>query len=131
MSSAQSALRQPTSQVSAWLTMARVSNSPTVASNVLAGAALSRNFDNAAAIGMLAVAMVVFYTAGMLLNDVCDYGWDLAHRPDRPLVTGAISRPAALGATVALFALGGALLWLVSPRSFAAGVVLTGLIVLY
>src|SRR5204863_5458103 len=69
--------------------------------------------------------------AGMLLNDVCDYGWDTTHRPDRPLVVGAVSRQAALAATVALFAVGEVLLWLVGPRPVAAGLLLIGLIVLY
>jgi 4-hydroxybenzoate polyprenyltransferase len=67
----------------------------------------------------------------MLLNDVCDYGWDLTHRPDRPLVTGAVSRQAALVATIALFVVGLALLWLVSLAAVLAGLVLIGLIVLY
>jgi 4-hydroxybenzoate polyprenyltransferase len=75
--------------------------------------------------------MVAFYTAGMLLNDFCDYGWDLSHRPDRPLAVGLVSRPAALGGTIGLFVLGGLALWAVGPRAFAAGLVLIGLIVLY
>jgi 4-hydroxybenzoate polyprenyltransferase len=128
---AQSALHPRTSALGAWLTMARVSNSPTVATNVLAGAALAGVVEPDAVLGMLAIAMVVFYTAGMLLNDVCDYAWDLVHRPDRPLVAGAVSRQAALVVTVTLFVLGGALLWLVGPRAFVAGVVLIALIVLY
>jgi 4-hydroxybenzoate polyprenyltransferase len=132
MSSAQSALQQPRQDVfSAWLTMARISNSPTVATNVLAGAAIAGALDLSAAVGLLVLAMVVFYTAGMLLNDVCDYGWDLTHRPDRPLVAGAVSRQAALLACIALFVLGAALLWLVGVSAFLAGLVLIGLIVLY
>ena len=132
MSSAQSALRAPRQNVfAAWLTMARISNSPTVATNVLAGAAMAGALEPGASSGLLVVAMVLFYTAGMVLNDVCDYGWDVSHRPDRPLVMGAVSRPAALAASIVLFALGGALLWLVGPRAFVAGLVLTGLIVLY
>jgi 4-hydroxybenzoate polyprenyltransferase len=111
--------------------MARISNSPTVATNVLAGAAIAGALEPSVSVGLLVVAMVVFYTAGMLLNDVCDYRWDQTHRPDRPLVAGAASRQAALVATIALFALGGALLWLVGPPAFMAGLVLIGLIVLY
>jgi len=117
--------------IGAWLTMARVSNSPTVATNVLAGAALAGVLDPGASVLLLALAMVIFYTAGMLLNDVCDYGWDLTHRPDRPLVTGAVSRQSALVATIALFAVGLVLLWLVSLASVLAGLVLIALIVLY
>jgi hypothetical protein len=135
MSSAQSVARASSSTVSArlvgWLTLARVSNSPTVASDVLAGAALAGAVEPSGAIGLLILAMVVFYTAGMLLNDVCDFRWDLAHRPDRPLVQGVVSRSAALVATLGLFALGSTLLWLVGPRAFLSGLVLIGVIVLY
>src|SRR5678815_3987820 len=72
-----------------------------------------------------------FYTAGMLLNDVCDYHWDLRHRPDRPLVTGVVSRSAVIAATIGLFAFGGVLLWQVGPRAFVCGLVLLALIVVY
>jgi 4-hydroxybenzoate polyprenyltransferase len=73
MSSAQSALRTPRQNVfGAWLTMARISNSPTVATNVLAGAAIAGALEPSVSVGLLVVAMVVFYTAGMLLNDEGD-----------------------------------------------------------
>jgi hypothetical protein len=135
MSSAQSALRQPrfglSTRLAGWLTLARISNSPTVASDVLAGAALAGAVSPGGSLGLLIVALVAFYTAGMLLNDLCDYGWDLEHRPDRPLVVGVVSRPAVMTATVGLFALGGILLWLVGQRAFLAGLVLIALIVAY
>lgn len=135
MSSAQSVARTSPNTMSArlagWLTLARVSNSPTVASNVLAGAALAGAVEPGGSVGLLVVAMVAFYTAGMLLNDVCDFRWDLAHRPDRPLVQGVVSRSAALVATLALFALGCAVLWLVGPRALLSGLILIGFIVLY
>jgi UbiA prenyltransferase family len=124
-------MRQPAAaRWAGWLTMARISNSPTVVSNVLAGAALAGGADPGS-IALLAVAMVVFYTAGMLLNDVCDYGWDLTHRPDRPLVRGLVSYRAAVMATIALFALGLLLLWPLGVRTLISGVILSGFIVLY
>jgi len=135
VSSAQSALRTsatpPSARLAGWLTLARVSNSPTVASDVLAGTALAGVVQPNGSIGLLVMAMIAFYTAGMLLNDICDYRWDMSPRPDRPLVVGLVWRPAATAATVALFGVGGALLWLVGPRAFISGVVLAGLIVLY
>jgi 4-hydroxybenzoate polyprenyltransferase len=135
MTSAESALRKPTwgggERLSAWLTLARISNSPTVVSNVLVGAAIAGATQIDATIAALAVAMVAFYTAGMFLNDVCDYGWDLQHRPDRPLVVGVVTRSAVLTATVVLFAVGLGLLWWVNPAAFVAGLVLIGFIVLY
>jgi 4-hydroxybenzoate polyprenyltransferase len=135
MSSAQSALRQPRFDLSArlagWLTLARISNSPTVASNVLAGAAVAGAVEPSGSLALLVVAMVAFYTAGMLLNDVCDYRWDLSHRPDRPLVVGVVSRSAVIAATIGLFGFGGVLLWLVGPRALLSGGVLLALIVAY
>jgi hypothetical protein len=136
VSSAESAVRGGTghdlsARLAGWLTMARISNSPTVASDVLAGAALAGAVEPSAAIGLLVVAMVAFYTAGMLLNDVCDFTWDRSHRPNRPLVVGVVSRPAGTVATIALFGVGLVLLWVVGPRAFLAGVVLVGVIVLY
>ena len=34
-----------------------------------------------------------FYTAGMILNDLLDYEVDVRERPERPLPSGAVSRP--------------------------------------
>jgi 4-hydroxybenzoate polyprenyltransferase len=134
MSSAQSVAGAPSTvstRLGGWLTLARVSNSPTVASNVLAGAALAGAVEPSGSIGLRVIAMVAFYTAGMLLNDLCDFGWDLAHRPDRPLVQGHVSRSAAWAATVTLFGLGTNLSWLVGPRALLSGVILIGCIVVY
>ena len=70
------------------LSLARVSNSPTVVTNVLAGAALAGGQGAPAA--LLALAMVLFYTAGMYLNDLCDLARDRRERPERPLPSGLI-----------------------------------------
>ncbi|HEY3058348.1 MAG TPA: UbiA family prenyltransferase, partial [Chloroflexota bacterium] len=129
MTTAQSTLARPYTPFSAWLTMARVSNSPTVATNVLAGAALAGATAAGWEIPALIVAFVIFYTAGMLLNDVCDYGWDLVNRPDRPLVVGAVARPVALVTSLAMLSAAGGLLFILNTRAFLAGLVLTGLIV--
>ena len=118
-------------RLAAWLTLARVSNSPTVASNVLAGAALGGVLVPTASVGLLVVAMVAFYTAGMLLNDVCDYQWDFTHRPDRPLVQGVVARQTTLVVTFVLFGVASLLLWVVEPRAFLGGLVLIGCIVAY
>lgn len=118
-------------RVGGWLTLARVSNTPTVASDVLAGAALAGALEPNGAIGLLVIAMVAFYTAGMFLNDIRDRRWDRINRPDRPLVQGVVSPTAAVVATVALFGVGSGLLWLISPRALASGLVLIGCIVVY
>lgn len=113
------------------LALARVSNTPTVASNVLAGTALATTLAFDGVLLLLALAMVLFYTAGMYLNDIFDREIDRHHRPDRPLPSGAVSVPVAAGVTIALFALGLLLLALTSWPAFASGVVLVLVIVLY
>jgi hypothetical protein len=67
----------------------------------------------------------------MILNDLLDYEVDLRERPERPLPSGAVSRPAALTAVIALFAAGEALLLLEGTEPFLAGLGLVALIVLY
>lgn len=114
-----------------WLTLARVSNSPTVVSNVLAGAALAGIYELNERVIMLMVAMVLYYTAGMVLNDVCDSRWDNEHRPTRPIPSGAVTRNVAIGAVVALFAVGSAILWFVAPAALLSGLVLIGVIAFY
>src|SRR5437763_11809410 len=85
------------------LALARISNSPTVVSNTLAGAALAgaRQIDGKQA--LVAIAMILFYSAGMYLNDLFDYAVDRRERPKRPLPAGIVSQRAATRDVVALF----------------------------
>jgi 4-hydroxybenzoate polyprenyltransferase len=114
-----------------YLTLARISNAPTVVSNALAGAALAGALQPSATLALVALALVLFYTAGMYLNDLCDYAIDRRERPGRPLPSGLISRPAAAVATVVFFGIGSALLAAIGPAPFISGVALIGLIVVY
>lgn len=119
----------------AHLALARISNAPTVVSNVLAGVALA----SAAVPGtvtlagtlLLALAMVCYYTAGMYLNDLFDLEIDRRERPERPLPSGRVSRGEALGVAVALFAVGTFCLALLGTAPLVSGLVLVALIVLY
>lgn len=115
------------------LAMARISNSPTVVTNVLAGAALAGGLQvaNSMTLIMLSIALIAFYTAGMYLNDLCDYKIDREERAERPLITGAVSMGEAWIVTIALFAIGMLLLMLVKPSLLWTGLILTGFIVLY
>ena len=57
--------------------------------------------------------MALFYTAGMILNDVLDDDVDRRERPERPLPSGAVSRAGrADRGRSSLFAAGEALLLL-------------------
>jgi 4-hydroxybenzoate polyprenyltransferase len=114
-----------------YLALARISNSPTVVSNTLAGAALAGTLQLNGMMGFVAIAMVLFYTAGMYLNDLLDYTIDCRERPERPLPTGIVSRPAAVAVVIALFSSGSMLLWSVGLYPFLSGLVLIALIICY
>jgi hypothetical protein len=119
------------STAGAWLQLARVSNTPTVVSNAVAGAVLASVEADVATVVLVAVAMALFYTAGMILNDLFDEEVDRVQRPERPIPSGAVSRPAALVAATGLFVVGLALLLVAGLAPFLAGLGLVGLIVLY
>lgn len=81
------------------LRLGRVSNLPTVWTNVLAGAALVNPDFDWFILVTSAIAISLLYIAGMFLNDVFDLEWDRKHQPVRPLVTGEanVSEVAGLG----------------------------------
>ncbi|MEM1093796.1 MAG: UbiA family prenyltransferase [Bacteroidota bacterium] len=114
-----------------YLDLARISNSPTVVSNALVGLSLAGYAVFNAHAALVAGAMVCFYTAGMVLNDVLDIDIDRRERPSRPLPSGQVSLRAAWSITVALFMAGSALLAFTGWAALIAGVLLIGLIVLY
>ncbi len=114
-----------------WLQLARISNTPTVVSNSVAGAALVAASPEAGTVAVVALAMALFYTAGMVLNDVMDLELDQRERPERPLPSGRISPGAALAAAVVLFVVGEAILVVEGWESAIAGLALIALIVLY
>ncbi|MFD8465060.1 SCO3242 family prenyltransferase [Streptomyces cyaneofuscatus] len=94
--------------VRAWTELFRVSALFSVPGDALAGAAAvgrSPGRGTALAIG----ASLCLYEAGMALNDWADREEDAVDRPHRPIPSGRISPPAALGAAGALTAAGLAL----------------------
>lgn len=120
------------------LKLGRVSNLPTVWTNVLAGVALAGGASSRVVL-FLIVGMSLFYTAGMFLNDAFDHEFDRKHRPDRPIPSGQISRRLVFewGGSMLL---GGLLLVLFAARegppnavvtAGTAGLTLIGVIVLY
>lgn len=120
-------------RATAHLSLARISNAPTVVSNVLAGAALASVTASVTFGGtvLLAVALVLYYTAGMYLNDLFDLELDRLERPERPLPSGRLSRNEALGTTVLLFSIGTFCLSLLGTAPLVSGLILVLLIVLY
>lgn len=114
-----------------WLQLARVSNTPTTVSDTVAGAVLVSASAAAGPVAVVAVAIALFYTAGMILNDVMDLAIDRRDRPERPLPSGRVIVPAAVTAVVVLLVVGELLLALEGPEPAAAGLLLIALIVLY
>ncbi len=114
-----------------YLALARISNSPTVLTDVLAGAALAGVLLPDDTIALLAIAMILFYTAGMLLNDLCDYAVDRRERPERPLPSGLVSRSEAAAVVAGLFGTGGVMLWYIGVAPFLSGLSLIAVIVVY
>jgi hypothetical protein len=130
MSSAE-ALRPTASAWRAWLQLARVSNTPTVVSNTVAGAVLVSTAADTGTVVFVAIAMALFYTAGMVLNDVLDEEIDRRERPERPIPSGQVTRSAAIAIVVALLVVGEALLAFEGLGPALVGLGLIALIVVY
>ena len=96
------------SRAASYLLLARLSNLPTVWTNVLAAVVCSQDlhlpmdFVRPFSLGLAMFSLSLFYTAGMFLNDVCDAAHDARARNDRPIPNGDVNRTEALAIAVAL-----------------------------
>lgn len=105
----------------AYLLLARVSNLPTVWTNVLAGTVVSGAAVEWPRLAAVSLAVSLLYTAGMFLNDVCDHRFDAEFRPDRPIPAGDVTRREALVTGVLLMLLGGVALGWCAGQTGAIG----------
>jgi 4-hydroxybenzoate polyprenyltransferase len=115
------------------LRLGRVSNVPTVWTNVAAGLALAGASLRPALVVWLGLAVSLFYVGGMYLNDAFDAAWDRQHRPERPIPSGQIRARTVYVAGFAMLAAGLTIIACGTtgrPPLYAA-LVLCGLIVLY
>lgn len=84
-----------------YLTLGRVSNVSTVWANVLCAWIIAGG-QSALALATLLLGASLLYVSGMFMNDLCDADIDASQRPERPIPSGAISRPAVRNAMLAL-----------------------------
>ena len=123
--------------VSVALRLGRVSNLPTVTTNVLAAVALAGGAPSRLAIALVCLAMSLLYTAGMFLNDAFDREIDRAERPERPIPSGAIDAASVFAWGFALLAAGTtlvaavALLYGGAAIAILSALALAGVIVFY
>lgn len=95
--------------VPAWrvhLRLGRVSNLPTVWTNVLAGALLTGAPADAVTLVTVMVSLSLFYEGGMYLNDAFDREIDARERPERPIPSGLVTSRAVFGIGFGLLAAG-------------------------
>lgn len=97
-------------KVSVLLRLSRVSNLPTVWTNVLAGVALAGGSWRTPGLPLLLVSLSLFYTGGMFLNDAFDREFDARMRPERPIPAGEISAMQVFGFGFAMLGFGLAML---------------------
>jgi hypothetical protein len=117
--------------LSTLLRLGRISNLPTVWTNVLAGSVIAGGGPHPDQIAMIMVAMTAFYVGGMYLNDFFDREIDARDRPGRPIHAGEIRAGAVSSIGFGLLATGIALM---IPFGLAAtiwGALLAAVIVLY
>lgn len=136
----------PPSRLRAWLELCRISNLPTVWTNVFVGCAIASGFGmqfvardgnilpttpDWPMIGVMSLAMSLFYIGGMALNDLADADIDKQERPTRPIPSGRVSKPAALNFILTCFATGLALVWFFKQEAMVYSAILLALIIAY
>ncbi len=122
-----------TPKFKAWLQLARISNLPTVFSNVLVGAAMAStsHAPDWPRVLLTIAGASFFYIGGMALNDLMDRDIDRVERPQRPIPSGTLS-VLEVGTFVALcFALGFGNIQLTAPFSLVPAIALIVSIILY
>ncbi|AUH51715.1 hypothetical protein CXB49_13255 [Chromobacterium sp. ATCC 53434] len=113
------------------LQLGRVSNLPTVWSNVAAGAALSGLPPGLPVLARLLLALSLIYIAGMFLNDAHDRRVDAIERPERPIPSGRAGVAEVFVCGYAMLAGGVLLLAGLGVPALLAGLLLAGCVVGY
>lgn len=115
-----------------YVELCRVSNLPSVWTNVLCAFVLATGGFSWKEYRIAAFALSCFYLAGMSLNDICDAAHDQVNRPTRPIPAGTVSLAGAWLLTVALCAAAyAALLFAPCRQGLSVALILTAAIVWY
>jgi hypothetical protein len=123
------AARMPS--LSTLLRLGRISNVPTVWTNVLAGSIIAGGAGHSDRVALIAIAMTAFYVGGMYLNDYFDRAIDARDRPGRPINAGEIRASSVMLIGFGLLAVGIVLMIAFGPGAVLCGLLLAGVIVLY
>ena len=91
------------SAIKSFLELCRISNLPTVWTNVLTAVVLSVSGFSWFNFLILGISMSFFYSGGMCLNDICDADIDRIKKPLRPLPSKRVSIKNAYLLTIVLF----------------------------
>lgn len=113
------------------LRLGRISNIPTVWTNVVAGVVIAGATLHVPDVILIAAAMSAFYLGGMYLNDYFDREIDARERPGRPIHAGQISAGAVSTIGFGLLAVGVLLLAPFGLPAVGWGVLLAAAVVLY
>lgn len=124
-------LAAPTISMTILLKLGRVSNLPTVWTNVLAGTLVAGGTWQEARVAIVVMAMSLFYEGGMFLNDYFDRHIDARERPERPIPAFEISPRAVASIGFALIATGLVLLAMLGFAALGPGLLLSAVIVAY
>lgn len=113
------------------LVLGRVSNLPTVWSNLLAGWCIAEGAWEMRRLVILLTGGSFLYIGGMYLNDFCDANFDRAYRRERPIPAGVITRAFVGWAAGAWLIAGFTLLALLGSVSAMCAALLAGCIIFY
>ena len=115
------------------LILGRVSNLPTVWTNVLAGTVLSMSVPPISNGGLLllCLALSLFYIGGMYLNDAFDAEIDAQERSVRPIPAGHIAREMVFTLGIGFLIFGAVIGFAFSLKAGLAGIGLAASVILY
>jgi hypothetical protein len=125
-----SAIAKPMPSLSTLLRLGRISNLPTVWTNVIAGSVIAGG-ARPEQLALIMTAMTAFYVGGMYLNDFFDRAIDARDRPGRPIDAGEITAGAVSVIGSGLLAVGVVLMIPFGLAAAASAIALAMTIVIY